>query len=408
LTEKPLLRPIDFQQVYHQGQQMWYLRDPLQLTPHQLIMPPALAQMLIFCDGSRTPEEVHAAFCAHVGQEVDYDIILDALDHLDQACLLENAHSRQVQANILTAYREAPFRPPALADLSYPADPETLTALFQEYERGDDVSDWQSWQGRGMISPHIDYQRGGPVYAKTWRRAETAVSEAELVIMFGTDHNGGLGTVTLTRQAYATPYGVLPAAPNLVDKLAAAIGEEAAFAEEAHHIKEHAIELSAVWLHYTYQRLGLEPKPMLPILCGSFQHFVMNGEHPGDDERLTAVIETLQRETAGKKVLAVASVDFAHVGPNFGDNFNMDATRRDNLKTIDENMMHAIVQGDAADFYYQIAAVEDRNRICGFSSIYLMLRYLKSISGGLTVAYDHCPADAEDNSLVSIGGMLLE
>ena len=267
-------------------------------------------------------------------QDVAYDIINDALAHLDQACLLENAHSRQVQADLLTAYHNAPFRPPALADLSYPADPEALTALFQEYEKGDDLTAWQPWQGRGVISPHIDYQRGGAVYAKTWRRVETAVSEAELVIIFGTDHNGGLGTVTLTRQAYATPYGVLPADTDLVDKLAAAaIGEEAAFAEEAHHIKEHAIELSAVWLHYTTQRLGLEPKPMVPILCGSFQHFVMTGEHPGDDEGLTAVIETLQRETAGKKVLVVASVDFAHVGPNFGDSFNMDDARRTALKT---------------------------------------------------------------------------
>lgn len=386
---------------------MWYLRDPLQLTPYQLIMPPALAQMLIFCDGSRTPQEIHAAFCAQIGQTVDYDIILEALDQLDQACLLENAHSRQVQADILTAYREAPFRPPALADLSYPADPDTLTAEFQAYEKGDDLTKWQPWHGRAIISPHIDYMRGGPVYAKTWRRAETAVSEAELVIIFGTDHNGGPGTVTLTRQAYATPYGVLPADLELVDKLTAAIGEDAAFAEEAHHIKEHAIELSAVWLHYTYQCLGLEPKPMVPILCGSFQHFVMNGGHPGDDERLTAVIETLQRETAGKKVLVVASVDFAHVGPAFGDSFNMDAARRDALKATDEAMMRAIRQGDAADFYAQIAAVEDRNKICGFSSIYLMLRYLQSVSSGLTVAYDHCPADAEDNSLVSIGGMLL-
>ncbi len=386
---------------------MWYLRDPLQLTPYQLIMPTVFAHMLIFCDGTRTPQEIHAAFCAYIGDEVSYDIILDTLAQLDQACLLENGHARQVQADMVAAYRKAPFRPPALADLSYPADPKALTALFETYEKGDDLSGWQGWRGRGVISPHIDYQRGGPVYAKTWRRAETAVAEADLILIFGTDHNGGPGTVTLTRQAYATPYGVLPAELELVDKLAAAIGEEAAFAEEAHHIKEHAIELSAVWLHYTTQRLGLEPKPMVPILCGSFQHFVKNGGHPREDGGLTAVIETLQRETAGKKVLVVASVDFAHVGPNFGDNFKMDAPRRAALKTTDEAMMSAIRQGDAADFYAQIAAVEDRNKICGFSSIYLMLRYLESVSAGLTVAYAHCPADAEDNSLVSIGGILL-
>src|SRR5690606_22699686 len=177
--------------------------------------------------------------------------------------------------------------------------------------------------GRAIISPHIDYPRGGKVYSKVWQRAKTAVLEADLVIILGTDHNGGLGTFTLTRQPYATPYGVLPTDTDLVDELAAAIGEEAAFAEELHHRKEHSIELSAVWLHYLYQQAGIDPKPMVPILCGSFHHFVMNGAHPAQDDLLGTAVTTLQRATADKKVLIVASVDFAHVGPAFGDDYVM-------------------------------------------------------------------------------------
>jgi len=407
VSENPRLRPLDFQPVTHMGQQMWYLRDPLQLTAYQLVMPPALAQMLVFCDGTRTPKEIHAAFCRHVGQQVDFALISDALEQLDAACLLDNAHARQVQQDMLAAYRAQPHRPPALANLSYPGEPQALTALFQEYGAGDNLNGWQPWQGRGIISPHIDYQRGGPVYAKVWRRAETAVAQADRVIIFGTDHNGSAGSVTLTRQAYATPYGVLPNDLALVDKLAAALGEEAAFAEELHHRQEHSVELSAVWLHYTYQKLGLEPRPMIPILCGSFHHFVMNGSHPAEDTGLTAVIETLRQETKGQNTLVVASVDFAHVGPNFGDNFVMDQQRRANLQTADNNLMTAILNGDAADFYQQIAAVQDRNRICGFSSIYLMLRYLETVTGGHRIAYDHCPADPQDHSLVSISGLLL-
>ena len=57
--------------------------------------------------------------------------------------------------------------------------------------------------------------------------------------------------------------------------------------------------------------------------------------------------------------------------------------------------------------YDQIAAVEDRNKVCGFSSIYLLLRYLQGTEG-VQVAYDHCRADDEDHSLVSIAGILLE
>ena len=408
VPEFPRLRPLDFQPVVHLGQQMWYLRDPLQLTPYQIIVPPGLAPMLLYCDGRHTPAEIHAALCQHIGEELPFDLVAQGLAELDKACLLENENAWRAQQARLAEYHAQPARPPALADLSYPADPAALTAQFLVYGQGDRLDGWEMWRGRGIISPHIDYQRGGPVYAKVWRRAATAVAEADLILIFGTDHQGGAGTITLTRQAYATPYGILPAAPDLVQKLAAAIGPEAAFAEELHHRQEHSVELSAVWLHHVYAQLGLPPKPMLPILCGSFHHFVQNGAHPGDDGRITAVIETLRRETEGLKVLAIASVDFAHVGPNFGDSFVMDAARRAALKNADERLMEAVLRGDAADFYRQIASVGDRNRICGFSPIYLLLRYLNGVQGGHRVAYDHCPADAENHSLVSIGGLLLD
>ena len=122
---------------------------------------------------------------------------------------------------------------------------------------------------------------------------------------------------------------------------------------------------------------------------------------------MTAV-DTLKRETADKNVLIVASVDLAHVGPVFNDNFVMDAARRERLREQDEGLMTAVLKGDAASFYDQIAAVEDRNRICGFSPIYLMLRYLETVANGVRVGYQHCPADEQNHSLVSISGLLLE
>ena len=68
----------------------------------------------------------------------------------------------------------------------------------------------------GLISPHIDYPRGWRTYARTWQLAADAVEEAELVILLGTDHGGGAGALTLTRQNYATPWGVLPTARRIL------------------------------------------------------------------------------------------------------------------------------------------------------------------------------------------------
>jgi AmmeMemoRadiSam system protein B len=407
MLHKPFLRPLDVQPVTYLDQPMWLLRDPLQLSDQQLIVPATLAQVLIFCDGTRTPEEIHQAFCERVGVQFPYQVVADALAQLDDVYLLENERSRQMRQKLLDEYRGHPFRPPALADLSYPSKTTDLITLFQSYGRGDQSNNHQPWTGRGIVSPHIDYHRGGPVYARTWHRAAPAVLEAELVIIFGTDHNGRAGSVTLTRQPYATPFGVLPTDRALIDCLAEAVGPEAAYAEEINHRDEHSVELSAVWLHYVYHQAGVAPRPMIPILVGSFHHFLGNGAHPSQEAHFARLIERLQRETNGRRVLVVGSVDLAHVGPNFGDNFIMDRVRRAQLKQEDSHLIHAILQGNAAHFYDQIAAVEDRNRICGFAPLYLMLSYLGP-TRGVTVAYDHCAADPQDTSLVSICGLLLE
>jgi AmmeMemoRadiSam system protein B len=403
LTQKPQLRSVEFQPVLYEGQQMWLLRDPLELTDYQLILPPALAQILAYCDGTLEPKEIQAAVSTQLGIQVELGIVQETLRQLDEACLLENDGSKEARSTLLKTYREQPYRHPALAGLSYPSDPVDLSKLFADHAEHDTLNGWLPWYGRGIISPHIDYHRGGPVYAQVWRRAEAAVKEAELVLIFGTDHMGSNGSITLTQKSYATPFGVLPTDPDLVRELASAIGPNA-FAEELHHRKEHSIELSAVWLHYIR---GQDPCPMVPILCGSFHEYVMNGHHPTNDPALSAFVETLRVATAGKRVLAVASVDLAHVGPSFGDTFSMDELQRSALAASDSSLIEAISQGDAARFFDEIAQVKDRNRICGFSSIYLMLQFLGQVQG-VEIAYEHCPADAEDKSLVSICGLLLD
>ena len=386
---------------------MWLLRDPWQLSERQLIVPQALAQMLLLCDGTRTPGEIQADLTSQLGMPVSLDIVEDALSQLDENYLLDNSRYRDKRARLLEEYRAAPFRAPALAGHGYPADPRELTAYFQGFEaeiENNGVSPWSA--GRGIVSPHIDYQRGGLVYAHTWRQASQTILEADLVLIFGTDHNGTPGSITLTRQSYATPFGILPNDVQLINELATAIGEGTAFEEELNHRNEHSVELSAVWLHHTFRQHGKKPCAMVPILVGSFHQFLSNGSHPANDDKFNRFLGALTRATADRRVVAVGSVDLAHVGPAFGDSFGMDASRRAHLRDEDQALMTSIELGDAAGFFQQIKSVGDRNRICGFAPLYLMLRYLNT-TAGRKVAYDQCPADENNTSLVSICGLLL-
>lgn len=382
---------------------MYLLRDPLELTDYQLILTPVLAQMAAFCDGTRDANDIQAALHDYFQTDVGLDLIDETLEKLDEAYLFENERSQELKQVQLANYRQQPYRPPVLAGTSYPSDPNELSKTLDAFSEGDDLSGWPPWRGRGIISPHIDYMRGGRVYSQVWNRARAAVEEAELVLMFGTDHNGSFGMINVTKQPYATPWGVLPTDPYLVSQLAEAIGPDA-FDEELNHRTEHSVELSAVWFHHLR---GQDPCPMIPILCGSFYQFIGNGSNPADDAKISRFIQALKNETRGKRVLAVASSDLAHVGPNFGDSFIMDDARRTALRESDRDLLNSAARGDSDGFYYEVAAVDDRNRICGFSSIYLLLRYLETTSG-LQIAYEQCPADAEDHSLVSISGMLLD
>ena len=402
--ETILLRPLDFQPVTYEGQHMWLLRDPLQLSDRQLFMPDGMASILTLLDGTRNREEVHRALCALAGTSLPQEISNNALDQLDEACLLENERSARARQERLAAYRAQPYRPPELAGHGYPAEQDQLTDYLASFGGAEPSS---NWQGRGIVSPHIDYARGGPVYAKVWHAAEEAILAADLVVILGTDHYGGLGTVTLTSRAYATPYGILPADETAVATLASALGEASAFADELHHRHEHSVELSAVWLHYLFHKNNRKPCPVVPVLIGSFQHFLANGHHPAAEERFNRFQKALAALGEGQRVVIVASVDLAHVGPAFGDHFVMDQARREALAAEDHRLTDAALQGDADGWYSRIAAVDDANRICGFSPTYFLLRHLGPTTGR-RIAYDQCAADQQDASLVSICGLLLD
>lgn len=399
----PKLRPVDPRPIVHEGQPLLLLRDPLRLSDKMLLVPEPLVPLLALCDGTREDAgALGAAFAIRFGQRVHPDTLDQLLAALDEALLLENERSAQAQEEALSEYRAAPYRELALAGQSYPDDANELRGLLQSYVEAAEVTlPTEAWDGRGLVSPHIDYMRGGHVYARVWLRAAERARAADLVVLLGTDHYGGDGQITLTRQNYATPFGVLPTAGDIVDALAESIGEESAFAAELHHRSEHSIELAAVWLHFI--REG-RPCELVPILCGSFASFVRGTSDPEQDPAIIGFLETLAAKTAGRSVMIVAAGDLAHVGPAFGGQ-PVDLGSRSALKESDEELMARICEGDAEGFLAAIKRVEDRNNVCGVSPIYLALK-LAGRGVGEQVSYDRCPADENETSLVSVCGVL--
>jgi AmmeMemoRadiSam system protein B len=402
---KPKLRPIEVQPIDYQGQQLLLLRDPWQLSDNVIAVPRPLGPLLALMDGSRDEETLEAALQVRAGVRLAPGLLSNFLAELDGACLLDNDRFSEARAGALAAYRQAAFRPPTLDGAGFPSNADEAGAWLQRYVDALPPAEAPVDDGaiRGLISPHIDYQRGGPVYAEVWRAAAGAAREAELVIVLGTDHRGSEGRVTLTRQPYATPWGVLPLEGDVVDALAGALGEEPAFGEELNHRNEHSVELAAVWLHYIR---GGQPVPTVPILLGSFAEFVAGAADPAAHEPFARTLELLREVMATRRTLVVAAADLAHVGPAFGDPHGVDFVGRAQLRSADERLLQTVYAGDAAAFFDQIQAEGDRRNVCGLPPIYLTLRLLGKTRGE-PAGYDLCPADPQERSFVTIAGAVL-
>lgn len=405
----PKLRNLDLRPFSQDGRSGILLRDPLQLSDKMLMIPEGLLPVLSLCDGTReNASAVSASLAVRYGMNIPADTVEELLDMLDQGILLDNDTFREAEQRKLDEYRRSPYRLPVHAGQSYPADPEELRRLLDDYiEAANGPAELAQppltiTERSGIISPHIDYERGGLIYAGVWNRAAKFVRAADLVVILGTDHYEGEGALTLTRQNYATPFGVLPTARDLVDELAKAMGEERAFAQELHHRTEHSIELAAVWLHHI---LGDRLCQIVPVLCGSFGRFMNDGLDPNADPTIGAFLSTLERVTQGRRVVFVAAGDLSHVGPAFGGD-PLDLAGRARLRAADDEIIKRSCDGDAKGFLEAIRRVHDRNNVCGLSPIYLTLHLLGSAQGQ-RVAYDLCPADDQGTSVVSVCGVVL-
>ena len=382
------------------------LQDPLRLGGAGIMVPEIMAQLLGLSDGTRDLEELRREFVMRTGMNILPSQVESLVQALDDALLLDNSRFRRALAQAMDAYRGGPFRSPALAGGSYPADPRELLKVMDQYTRqaqpqdgsGRDISGNERLAG--VISPHIDYPRGWRTYAETWNQAKAAVEAADRVIILGTDHAGSPGSLTLTRQSYATPWGALPTDTEVVTELASILGEDRGFAEEAHHIGEHSIELAAVWLHYV---AGGKPKKLVPVLCGGPEPFLEQEDSAA--KSAWQAIDLLAGVAAEDDTLVIAAADISHVGPAFSDKDPLDDAAKSNIKDSDERWLEAACAGDSGRLRDHMVRHGDPTRICGASPIFLMASMLGEARGHV-VHYDQCPADEGFGSLVSIAGVL--
>lgn len=398
---RPRLRSLDLFPAELNGQEVIGLRDPSGLSDHVAFVPRHAALVLALCDGLRTVAEIALEFRSRTRARIEESQINELLTELDKNLFLDNPRFHTRKQEVVRAFVERSTRPAAHAGASYPNSAAALRDMLD-----DALGPTNGHPPRlpiGLLAPHIDFARGLSVYADAYRTLQRATDRPELIVVFGTDHNG-LQPFALTKKSYETPLGLVPTDETVVDQLATALDRDSLFGDEFHHCGEHSIEFQGVWLRHIY---GDNCPPVVPILCGSFAREVAKQESPLENPIVRTFLHTLREVTATKRVLYVAAGDLAHVGPRFGDEPFGEPDQRE-LEVADRAALEHLSKPNGDLFFQGFVDNQDCYRVCGLSPIFATLAATRGrATHGELLSYMQCPADDAEASFVSIAALAL-
>jgi len=385
-VDYPKLRSINIFPVQSSGQTLLCLQDPQNISENALFLSPSVYFVVSLFDGQHSILDIQAEYMRRFKEFLYTEKIQEIISQLDEAFFLEGERYQEAFRGKEEDFKKAPFREAAFAGKSYEADPGKLRAQLEGYFTRTDgigpLGEKRSKNGlKGVIVPHIDFQRGGFCYAfghrEIWER-----SSSECFIIFGTAHTSMENPFCLTRKDFITPLGALAVDQEFVETIQSRCPQNL-FQDEGVQRSEHSIEFQCVFLRYLYP----EPNPLkiIPILSGSFHEAVDKGISPMELKPIRQFIDALREAVSslGREVCYIASADLAHIGLQFGDQEGINEYDLRILSQEDEEMLEYAKNMDGEGFFSSIAREKDRRRICGLPAIYSMLRVLDAGEGRL-------------------------
>ncbi len=404
MDERPKLRAVDIVPVQVEGRPHFLLRDPLGLTDQVLVVSATAGVMLSLLDGTRTLREIQADLMRLTGELVFSDRLAELVKRLDEALLLENERFREALRAAIAAYRQSPYRPPALAGQSYPKDASALKAMldsFFEPPRGPGRPEAVKVSSplKGIIVPHIDLARGGATYA--WAYKDLAEAPApSLFVILGIAHLPTENLFAATTKDFLTPLGLARTEAAFIDALQRRVSFDL-LADEFAHRNEHSVELQVVWLQHLFGEVRI-----VPLLCAGFEHLVAPGELPTTLPPVQEFTEALKEVLAewGEPVTLIASVDLSHVGQRFGDRHPTTPHVLRWLEAEDRLFLERVAAGDADGAFALIHADRNSRRVDAYPAVYVMLKALDEPKG-IVRHYDQS-VEGGNASVVTFGAVV--
>ena len=365
------------------------LGDSLGLFPGEVLFPLELFQRVVrHFDGQSTLKEIRDRLVSESGPAIELGKLENLVSRLERAMVLEGPTTEAFAAKFALEQT----RLASHAGRSYPGDVSTLSENLDRFfdaprgaGRPSGVVNANRGSIRAILSPHIDFGRGGPVYTHAYRELAER-SDAEIFVIFGVAHQSCANRFALTRKDFATPLGTARTDRNFVDHLAQVAGTHL-FDDELAHRTEHSIEFQVVFLQHM---LGSRRDfAIVPILVGSFHDWMKSGVEPAENPEVASMIHALRsaEEASGKKVAYIGGIDLCHVGPDFGDPAPVDDAMLETVRAFDSAMLDRATARDSAGWFAKAAEVDNRWRVCGLAATYTLLEAIGPASGRI-LSYD--------------------
>jgi len=402
--ETPAVRALDMHPARLDGKDVIIVRDPLGIMPGTAVLAahPILLVFFQLANGHTTCAQMAETVTRATGHIIGKEVFESIAKQLDEALLLLSPRFLEAYERKRQDFANLAVRPPVV----FHADGtdrleliKNLATMLRGHMSGAYAPpaqlDLPPQSVTGVLVPHIDYERGGALYAWAYKALKEHGTGAKTFIVLGTSHKPMAHRFVATRKDFDTPLGIVKTDGEVLSTLADSFGGEL-FADEFAHASEHTIELQATYIRHTFAE-GEMPT-IVPILVGSFEEMLGDGTTPKDNDEIMQFCRALRTvlDTYGDKVALIGSVDLSHCGPHFGQPILNDEDREKEIEAGDRATLAAIETGDAEKFFERFREDQNAQQVCSIAPIYCVLSAMENRAVPRVLAYKQ--ANSEDKT----------
>lgn len=362
---RPALRRIHPVPLQKDNQLFLGLRDPLMLHGQMMVVPPPAFQVMQLFNGERSIDEI----CKTIGAP-DPQPLQELISKLDEFGLLWGPTSDELEDR-KRAELAAAGAFPATATRALGDDPAAIRSQLEKWL--DEAEDAEIDEPvRGIVCSHLDYQRGHPLYAASYRVVAKR-PKPDRVVLLGSNHFGIGDGAIVSDLGFESPLGRVSVDRGVIDRLRASSGDRL-FKDILDHLPEYSIQLQLPWIQHLFGTVpvvaAIVPDPLAGLIAD-------DGARLGVQDFIAELGAALDKE--GGQTLFIASADLSRAGQAFGEPVAVDAKRRKEVEMLDRQLLSDYI-ADADKFVAKMRELKNPLRWTSVGALFAAARLAKPSS----------------------------